>query len=84
MADTQQNCKELQPCNPQLVQMIQGLNREIGKVDLQLQRLAYCGQGPNNVLGLRTVLSNLCHGRDQYTFWYPFHPSEKANKIIVQ
>ncbi|KAK2638401.1 hypothetical protein Ddye_026196 [Dipteronia dyeriana] len=31
-----------------------------------------------------TVLSNLCPDRDHYTFWDPFHPSEKANKIIVQ
>ncbi|KAH7571803.1 hypothetical protein ACOSP7_014651 [Xanthoceras sorbifolium] len=45
---------------------------------------ACCGQGPNNGLGLCTVLSNLCPDRDHYAFWDPFHPSEKANRIIVQ
>lgn len=45
---------------------------------------ACCGQGPYNGLGLCTVASNLCPNRDQYAFWDPFHPSEKANGIIVQ
>ena len=47
-------------------------------------KIACCGQGPNNGLGLCTVASNLCPNRDQYAFWDQFHPSEKANKIIVQ
>ncbi|KAL5711723.1 hypothetical protein ACHQM5_013977 [Ranunculus cassubicifolius] len=47
-------------------------------------RVACCGQGPYNGIGLCTPASNLCRNRDQYAFWDPFHPSEKANKIIVQ
>ncbi|PKI38711.1 hypothetical protein CRG98_040889 [Punica granatum] len=47
-------------------------------------KVACCGQGPYNGLGLCTVASNLCPNRDQYAFWDPFHPSEKANGIIVQ
>ncbi|KAI9185664.1 hypothetical protein LWI28_009329 [Acer negundo] len=47
-------------------------------------KVACCGQGPNNGLGLCTELSNLCRDREQYVFWDSFHPSEKANKIIVQ
>ncbi|KAL9381901.1 hypothetical protein Peur_024936 [Populus x canadensis] len=47
-------------------------------------KIACCGQGPYNGIGLCTVLSNLCPNRDVYAFWDPFHPSEKANRIIVQ
>ncbi|KAG6738386.1 hypothetical protein POTOM_058002 [Populus tomentosa] len=47
-------------------------------------KIACCGQGPNNGIGLCTVLSNLCPNRDVYAFWDPFHPSEKANRIIVE
>eukprot|EP00258_Populus_trichocarpa_P023207 XP_024439226.1 GDSL esterase/lipase At5g33370 [Populus trichocarpa] len=47
-------------------------------------KIACCGQGPYNGLGLCTLLSNLCPNRELYAFWDPFHPSEKANKIIVQ
>ncbi|XP_059626125.1 GDSL esterase/lipase At5g33370 [Cornus florida] len=47
-------------------------------------KIACCGQGPYNGLGLCTVASNICPNRDVYAFWDPFHPSEKANKIIVQ
>ncbi|KAL5768074.1 hypothetical protein ACOSP7_014654 [Xanthoceras sorbifolium] len=47
-------------------------------------KIACCGQGPYNGLGLCTVASNLCPNRDLYAFWDPFHPSEKANRIIVQ
>ncbi|KAG4176412.1 hypothetical protein ERO13_A11G243366v2 [Gossypium hirsutum] len=46
-------------------------------------KVACCGQGPYNGLGLCTVLSNLCPNRDEYAFWDPFHPSERANGIIV-
>ncbi|KAL4576682.1 hypothetical protein LXL04_012780 [Taraxacum kok-saghyz] len=47
-------------------------------------KIACCGQGPYNGLGLCTPLSNLCENRELYAFWDPFHPSEKANKIIVE
>ncbi|CAL5321961.1 unnamed protein product [Camellia sinensis] len=47
-------------------------------------KVACCGQGPYNGLGLCTAASNLCPNRDIYAFWDAFHPSEKANKIIVQ
>ncbi|KAJ7973577.1 GDSL esterase/lipase family [Quillaja saponaria] len=47
-------------------------------------KVACCGQGPYNGVGLCTVLSNLCPNRDEYAFWDPFHPSEKANGVIVQ
>ncbi|XP_071934710.1 GDSL esterase/lipase At5g33370-like [Coffea arabica] len=91
--------------NPQLIQMLRGLNSKIGKdvfiganaqqmhndfitnpgaFGFVTSKVACCGQGPYNGLGLCTGLSNLCPNRDQYAFWDPFHPSEKANKIIVQ
>ncbi|KAK2665537.1 hypothetical protein Ddye_004111 [Dipteronia dyeriana] len=91
--------------NPQLVEMIKGLNSEIGEnvfiaantqqmhmdfisdpqaYGFTTSKIACCGQGPNNGLGLCTILSNLCPDRDHYAFWDPFHPSEKANRIIVQ
>ncbi|KAL8551913.1 hypothetical protein ACS0TY_000819 [Phlomoides rotata] len=47
-------------------------------------KVACCGQGPYNGLGLCTELSNLCPNRDAYVFWDAFHPSEKANRIIVR
>ncbi|KAG8362694.1 hypothetical protein BUALT_BualtUnG0050000 [Buddleja alternifolia] len=47
-------------------------------------KIACCGQGPYNGIGLCTPLSNLCPNRDVYAFWDPFHPSERANRIIVQ
>ncbi|CAL0321660.1 unnamed protein product [Lupinus luteus] len=47
-------------------------------------KVACCGQGPFNGLGLCTPLSNLCPNRDLYAFWDAFHPSEKANKLIVE
>ncbi|KAK9061377.1 hypothetical protein SSX86_018558 [Deinandra increscens subsp. villosa] len=47
-------------------------------------KIACCGQGPYNGLGLCTPLSNLCANRDLYAFWDAFHPSERANKIIVE
>lgn len=46
--------------------------------------VACCGQGPYNGVGLCSVSSNLCPNRDLYAFWDPFHPTEKANRIIVQ
>ncbi|XP_076890575.1 GDSL esterase/lipase At5g33370-like [Bidens hawaiensis] len=47
-------------------------------------KVACCGQGPYNGLGLCTPVSNLCPNRDVYAFWDAFHPTERANKIIVQ
>ncbi|XP_016453060.1 GDSL esterase/lipase At5g33370 [Nicotiana tabacum] len=91
--------------NPQLTQMLQDLNSELGSnifiaantqqmhIDFITNPQAYgfitskvacCGQGPYNGLGLCTPLSNLCPNRDVFAFWDPFHPSERANKIIVQ
>ncbi|KAK9919344.1 hypothetical protein M0R45_027943 [Rubus argutus] len=91
--------------NPQLVQMINSLNSDIGSnvfiaanaFDMHMDfvsdpqaygfvtsKIACCGQGPYNGIGLCTVISNLCPNRDLYAFWDPFHPSEKANRIIVQ
>ncbi|KAL8129294.1 hypothetical protein V2J09_018449 [Rumex salicifolius] len=45
---------------------------------------ACCGQGPNNGVGICNPTSNLCPDRNTYAFWDPFHPTEKANRIIVQ
>lgn len=91
--------------NPQLAQMVQGLNREIGETiflgantqqmhmdfitdprayGFTTSKTACCGQGPYNGLGLCTVVSTVCPNRDLYVFWDAFHPSEKANKIIVE
>ncbi|EOY10803.1 hypothetical protein QUC31_009817 [Theobroma cacao] len=91
--------------NPQLAQMLNGLNKNIGRdvfVSANTQKMhndfvsdprafgfttsqiACCGQGPYNGLGLCTRLSNLCPNRALYAFWDPFHPSEKANRLIVQ
>ncbi|KAL6210875.1 hypothetical protein ACLB2K_016105 [Fragaria x ananassa] len=90
--------------NPLLVQMVQGLNAQLGtdafvaanahasmdflsnprKYGFVTSRVACCGQGPYNGVGLCTPLSNLCSNRDVYVFWDPFHPSERANRLIVQ
>ena len=47
-------------------------------------KVACCGQGPYNGIGLCTPLSNLCPDRDVYAFWDAFHPTEKANRFIVR
>ncbi|XP_062144507.1 GDSL esterase/lipase LTL1-like [Alnus glutinosa] len=47
-------------------------------------KIACCGQGPYNGIGLCTPVSNLCPNRDLFAFWDAFHPSEKANRLIVQ
>ncbi|XP_057837767.1 GDSL esterase/lipase At5g33370 isoform X1 [Cryptomeria japonica] len=44
---------------------------------------ACCGQGSYNGVGLCTAASSLCRNRDAYLFWDNYHPSEKANRIIV-
>ncbi|KAI3983200.1 hypothetical protein MKX01_039691 [Papaver californicum] len=46
-------------------------------------KIACCGQGPYNGIGLCTAASNLCPDRDVYAFWDAFHPSERANRLIV-
>lgn len=50
----------------------------------ETSKMACCGQGAYNGVGLCTPLSNLCPNRNLYVFWDAFHPSEKANKLIVQ
>ncbi|KAM1346289.1 hypothetical protein ACFX13_036355 [Malus domestica] len=91
--------------NPQLVQMIQGLNRQLGsnvfitanafdmnmdfisnpeKSGFVTSKVACCGQGRFNGLGQCNPTSNLCPNRDLYAFWDAFHPTEKANRLIVK
>ncbi|KAJ0589189.1 putative triacylglycerol lipase [Helianthus annuus] len=91
--------------NPQLVEMIQSLNQELGSdhfiavnaMHMQndfinnprafgfvTSKVACCGQGPYNGVGICNPTSNLCANRDAYVFWDPFHPTERANKIIVE
>ncbi|KAG9447725.1 hypothetical protein H6P81_013853 [Aristolochia fimbriata] len=91
--------------NPQLEDMIAGLNSELGAdvfiaantrlmqsdfvtdpqaYGFETSKVACCGQGPNNGLGLCTPLSNLCPNRDVYAFWDAFHPTERANRLVVQ
>ncbi|KAE8707796.1 GDSL esterase/lipase [Hibiscus syriacus] len=54
-----------------------------GAYGFSTSKIACCGQGLYNGLGLCTPLSNLCPNRDEYVFWDPFHPSQRANGIIV-
>ncbi|KAL4352531.1 hypothetical protein GQ457_06G018090 [Hibiscus cannabinus] len=91
--------------NPQLVQLINGLNAELGSnvfiaanayqmhmdwisnpraYGFITSKVACCGQGPYNGIGLCTIASNLCPNRNIFVFWDPFHPSERANRLIVQ
>ncbi|XP_071728573.1 GDSL esterase/lipase At5g33370-like [Rutidosis leptorrhynchoides] len=44
---------------------------------------ACCGSGPFNGLSC-TMASNLCENRDEYVFWDPFHPTERASRFIVE
>ncbi|ESW34639.1 hypothetical protein PHAVU_001G168200 [Phaseolus vulgaris] len=46
-------------------------------------KVACCGQGPYNGLGLCTPQSSLCPDRDAYAFWDGFHPSQRAVEFIV-
>ncbi|KQJ94709.1 GDSL esterase/lipase At5g33370 [Brachypodium distachyon] len=46
-------------------------------------KVACCGQGPYNGVGLCTALSSVCPDRSLYAFWDNFHPTERANRIIV-
>ncbi|CAO2839844.1 unnamed protein product [Amaranthus hypochondriacus] len=50
----------------------------------EVSRIACCGQGPYNGLGFCTLASNLCPDRNVYSFWDPYHPTERANRFIVQ
>lgn len=54
-----------------------------GAYGFTTSKLACCGQGPYNGIGLCTPASNLCPDRDAFVFWDPYHPTEKANRIIV-
>ncbi|XP_071688753.1 GDSL esterase/lipase At5g33370-like [Rutidosis leptorrhynchoides] len=45
---------------------------------------ACCGQGRFNGMGVCTPLSSLCDNRDKFVFWDAFHPTERANRFIVQ
>uniref|UniRef100_A0A2C9UTE9 GDSL esterase/lipase n=1 Tax=Manihot esculenta TaxID=3983 RepID=A0A2C9UTE9_MANES len=47
-------------------------------------KVACCGQGLYNGIGTCTVFSSLCSNRNEYVFWDSFHPTERANRIIVQ
>uniref|UniRef100_R7W4W5 GDSL esterase/lipase LTL1 n=1 Tax=Aegilops tauschii TaxID=37682 RepID=R7W4W5_AEGTA len=46
-------------------------------------KAACCGQGPYNGIGLCTAASNVCADREVFAFWDAFHPTERANRIIV-
>ncbi|GAU16468.1 hypothetical protein TSUD_167000 [Trifolium subterraneum] len=91
--------------NPQLEQMLQGLNKKLGSdifiaantaqmhndfvanptaYGFATSKTACCGQGPYNGIGVCSTSSNLCANRDLYAFWDPFHPTEKANRLIVE
>ncbi|KNA14163.1 hypothetical protein SOVF_110040 [Spinacia oleracea] len=50
----------------------------------ETSKIACCGQGPYNGLGLCTTLSNICPDRNVYAFWDAYHPTERANRFIVQ
>eukprot|EP01018_Ginkgo_biloba_P013485 Gb_11987 [translate_table: standard] len=49
----------------------------------ETSKVACCGQGPYNRVGICTVASNLCSDRTKNVFWDPFHPTEKGNRIIA-
>ncbi|KAI7740843.1 hypothetical protein M8C21_005698, partial [Ambrosia artemisiifolia] len=45
---------------------------------------ACCGQGPYNGIGLCNAMSHLCSDRTKYVYWDGYHPTERANRLIVQ
>ncbi|CAL5207099.1 unnamed protein product [Lathyrus oleraceus] len=47
-------------------------------------KVACCGQGRFNGVGLCTPLSSLCPNRDVYVFWDSFHPTQRALGFIVE
>ncbi|KAK4492446.1 hypothetical protein RD792_003254 [Penstemon davidsonii] len=50
----------------------------------EITKVACCGQGPYNGIGICTIASHICPNRDIYVFWDAFHPTEKVNRVIVQ
>ncbi|KAL3717743.1 hypothetical protein ACJRO7_009217 [Eucalyptus globulus] len=54
-----------------------------GRYGFKTSKIACCGLGPYNGLGTCNVAANLCRDRKVYVFWDPFHPTERANRIIV-
>ncbi|XP_027349097.1 GDSL esterase/lipase At4g28780-like [Abrus precatorius] len=46
-------------------------------------KVACCGQGRFNGVGLCNPLSSVCPNRDLYAFWDAFHPSQRALEFIV-
>ncbi|CAL1397802.1 unnamed protein product [Linum trigynum] len=47
-------------------------------------RVACCGQGPYNGLGQCTPASNLCPNRDEYVFWDPTNPTDRAVGLFAE
>ncbi|KAL6978764.1 hypothetical protein U1Q18_020430 [Sarracenia purpurea var. burkii] len=47
-------------------------------------KIACCGQGPYNGIGICNPASHLCSNRNIYAFWDSFHPSERATRYIVK
>uniref|UniRef100_A0A7N0U720 GDSL esterase/lipase n=1 Tax=Kalanchoe fedtschenkoi TaxID=63787 RepID=A0A7N0U720_KALFE len=64
-----------------------GLNMDLidnpQKYGFVTSKMACCGQGPYNGVGLCTPISPLCPNRDHYVYWDAFHPTEKADGVIV-
>ncbi|XP_076927475.1 GDSL esterase/lipase At5g18430-like [Bidens hawaiensis] len=50
----------------------------------EVTNTACCGQGPYNGLGLCKAWSSLCSDRNKYVYWDGYHPTEKANRLVVQ
>jgi hypothetical protein len=46
-------------------------------------KVACCGQGPYNGIGLCTPASNVCANKGRLAYWDAFHPMERANRIII-
>ncbi|KAG6550229.1 hypothetical protein Mapa_008189 [Marchantia paleacea] len=44
---------------------------------------ACCGAGRFNGNIPCTALSQVCANRDEYLFWDPFHPTDRANKLVA-
>lgn len=70
-------------CKLEFNEVIEGLDM-LNWTGFKESKTACCGQGPYNGFGLCTVFSNICDNRDDYVFWDPFHPSERANRLIVE
>ncbi|XP_061368611.1 GDSL esterase/lipase At4g28780-like [Gastrolobium bilobum] len=47
-------------------------------------KVACCGQGRFNGVGVCNSLSNLCPNRDVYAFWDPYHPTQRALGFVVR